>query len=290
MRELLDAFWRAVAYCLHPRVILLSLAPLVVAAGLVFALGYFFWEPAVDAVRGTLQSWALLQAFMQWLDVMGAERLHALLAPIIVVALTVPAVVVLSLLLVAVLMTPALTRMVVARRFPQLQRKNGAGLLASLGWSIGCTLLALVVLVLSIPLWLIPPLVLIIPPLIWGWLTAKVMSFDALAEFASRDERRAILRLHRWPLLAMGVLAGYLGAAPSLLWAFGAGALPLAPLLLPLSVWLYTLVFAFSSLWFAHFVLNALERHRRDEQTLIVDAPVLPPAAPSSPELLEPPP
>jgi hypothetical protein len=29
--QLLDAFWRAAAYCLHPRVILLSLAPLLLA-------------------------------------------------------------------------------------------------------------------------------------------------------------------------------------------------------------------------------------------------------------------
>ena len=34
MTALLDAFWRAAAYCLHPRVIMLSLAPLVLAGGL----------------------------------------------------------------------------------------------------------------------------------------------------------------------------------------------------------------------------------------------------------------
>jgi hypothetical protein len=27
-------------------------------------------------------------------------------------------------------------------------------------------------------------------------------------------------------------------------------------------VWLYTLVFAFAALWFAHYLLAALERHR----------------------------
>ena len=29
MKPLLDAFWRAAAYCLHPRVILLSILPLI---------------------------------------------------------------------------------------------------------------------------------------------------------------------------------------------------------------------------------------------------------------------
>ena len=58
MKNLIDAFWRAVAYCLHPRVIVLSLLPLVLMGGLAFGLGYFFWEPALDAVRaGAVGNW-----------------------------------------------------------------------------------------------------------------------------------------------------------------------------------------------------------------------------------------
>ena len=73
-----------------------------------------------------------------------------------------------------------------ARRFPQLQRKNGAACVARLVWSLGSTVLALLsALVISMPLWLVPPLILMLPPLIWGWLTYRVMAFDALAEHAS---------------------------------------------------------------------------------------------------------
>ena len=60
----------------------------------------------------------------------------------------------------------------------------------------------------------------------------------------------------------MGVLSGYLGAAPSLLWASGAMFIALAPLLVPVAIWIYTLVFAFASLWFAHFTLAALQKLR----------------------------
>ena len=63
-------------------------------------------------------------------------------------------------------------------------------------------------------------------------------------------------------VLVMGVLSGYLGAAPSLLWASGAMFIVAAPLLVPLAIWIYTLVFAFASLWFAHYLLAALERTR----------------------------
>ena len=258
MKPLLDAFWRAGAYCLHPKVIGLSLLPLVLSAAIAFALGWFYWEQAQSAVRGTLESWHLVNAALSWIETMLGASFRAMLAPLIVVVLAVPVVVVLSLLLVAWLMTPAIVRLVVARRFPALQRKQGAGLLLGIGWSLGCTAWALLLLAASLPLWLIPPVVLIVPPLIWGWLTYRVFSFDVLADHADRAERRQLMKRHRWPLLAAGVITGYLGAAPSLLWAFSAATLILAPVLVVVSIWLYTLVFAFSALWFAHFLLAAL--------------------------------
>jgi hypothetical protein len=285
MKDLADAFWRAAAYCLHPRVILLSIAPLVVAGTAVWALGWFFWEPAIDWVRATLDQWLLLSSFFKWLESMGAGGLRAVLAPLIVVALAVPVVVVVSLFLVAVLMTPAIVSLVAARRFPQLERRRGASTTQSIAWSLGCTVGALAVLAISVPLWLIPPLVLVLPPLIWGWLTWKVMAFDVLAEHASRDERRRLMREQRWPLLAMGVVTGYLGAAPSLVWALGAMALVLAPLLLVVSIWLYTLVFAFSSLWFAHFALAALQRLRAAAAAAPLVEPVPAPPAVLPPDL-----
>ena len=282
MRELIDAFWRAVAYCVHPRVIVWSLLPLVLAGGAVLGLGWLYWESTVAAVRATLEQWELLATFMRWLDSIGGAALHTLMAPMIVVALAVPLIVVVSLLLVATLMTPALVSLVAVRRFPQLERKNGAAWWQGLLWSLLCTLIALLALVLSIPLWFVPPLVLLLPPLIWGWLTYRVFAFDVLAVHASVAERRQILHEHRWQMLAMGVVSGYLGAAPSLVWAFGAATLIFAPLLAVVSVWLYTLTFAFAGCWFAHFALAELQRLRK------VPPPVLPPAPPL--ELLPTPP
>ena len=127
-----------------------------------------------------------------------------------------PAIVFLTLLLVAVTMTPQMVALVAQRRFVALERKRGGSLVASILWSLGSTLLALVVMVITMPLWLVPPLVLLLPPLIWGWLTYRVFAFDALAEHASAQERAGLIKTHRGPLLAMGVLTGFLGAAPSL--------------------------------------------------------------------------
>ena len=262
-RQLLDSFWRATAYCLHPKVVLLSFAPLAIVGGAAALLGYFFWEPAVTGVRASIEDYSLLAAMFSWLDAIGASGFRSVLAPLIVVALAVPAFVVTTLVVVALLMTPAIVRLVALRRFPLLERLHGGGWWQSLGWSLACMLGALAALVVSIPLWFVPPLVLVLPPLIWGWLTYRVLAFDALAAHASPAERALLLSAHRWPLFGMGIAAGALGAAPSLLWAAGAMTLVFAPFLILLSIWIYTLVFAFSSLWFAHYLLAALQRLRQ---------------------------
>jgi hypothetical protein len=204
----------------------------------------------------------------------------------------VPVIVVVSLLLVAALMTPALVSLVARRRFPTLERRHGASPVLGVARSLALGLVALVLLAASLPLWFVPPLALLLPPLIWGWLAYRVLAFDVLAAHASADERRALLAAHRWPLLGMGLVTGYLGAAPSLLWAMGALALIFAPLLVVLSIWLYTLVFAFSALWFAHYALAALQAGRAAQEpavdaaapvaqaagdaTPLADAPLLP--------------
>ena len=270
MKLLLDSFWRAAVYCLHPRVIALSVLPLVLMAGLALGLGYFFWEPAVDAVRAALESWGLLATLVGWLESIGLTSLKAVLAPMVVVFISTPVVVVLALLIVATLMTPSMLSLVTERRFALLEKKHGGSFFGSLFGALWATVAALVALLVSIPLWFVPPLVLILPPLIWGWLTYRVMSYDVLAEHASRDERRELIRRHRGSLLGMGVITGYLGAAPSLIWASGALAIVFAPVLVPVAVWIYTLVFAFSALWFAHFALAALQSLRSGRETVAI--------------------
>jgi hypothetical protein len=272
MTLLFDSFWRAAAYCMHPRVIAMSFLPLVIMVALSLGLGYFYWEVALDSVRALLESYDWVTRLWGWLEGMGAGNLKAVLAPLIVIFAVTPVIVLLSLLIVAMLMTPALVALVAERRFPQLERKKGGSLLVSIFWSLGSTLLAIVALLVSLPLWLVPPLILVLPPLIWGWLTYRVMAFDALADHASKVERIELFRRHRGQLLGIGILTGYLGAAPSIVWASGALFAAAFVVLVPLAIWIYTLVFAFSSLWFAHYALAALEKLRMESGSAV--APV----------------
>lgn len=290
MSLFLDSLWRAAAYCLHPRIIALSLLPLALMMVVALALGYFYWDASVQAVFLWLESSALFTTLGNWMEDLGVGGLRTVLAPLIVVVAVTPLVVFGVLLVVALVMMPAIVNLVAERRFPTLQRLKGASFVWGALWSLGSLLLAAVAMVVSIPLWLIPPLVLVLPPLIWGWLTYRVMAFDALADHASAQERAEVFRLHRGWMLGMGVVTGYLGAAPSVVWASGWFFAAAFFFLIPVAIWIYTLVFAFSSLWFAHYCLAALEKLRAVERVqgeVVADQQqvVAPVAAPSAPML-----
>lgn len=265
MSLLLDSFWRALAYCLHKRVIAWSLFPLLLMGLLSWALGYFFWADAVLKVQGLLDGVGWLHKVWVWFQANGVGYASEVVASILVVLGATPMLVVLVLLLVGLFMAPVLTGLVAQNRFPQLQKKHGGSVMASLIWSGGSTVIALLALIVTLPLWVFPPLMLVVTPLIWGWLTYRVMAFDALAEHASKEERRNLFVRHRMSLILMGVLCGYLGMAPGIVWVSGLVFLAAFWILIPIAIWIYALVFAFSALWFAHFCLGALVRLREQE-------------------------
>ena len=282
MKLLMSSFWRAAAYCLHPRVVRLSLVPVLLLMGTSAVLAHFFWQDAISAVAAFFESSVVISTVWAWLDAVGLGGAKSMLAPLLLIVVLTPVMVVVTLLLVSLLMTPALVNLVALRRFSGLARLQGASFLASAGWALGSSLLALGAMVVSIPMWIVPPLVLVLPPLIWGWLTGRVMAFDALAAHASANERRDLLQTHRKTLLAMGLVVGLLGAAPSLLWSVGLMAIAMAPLLVPLSIWIYTLIFVFSSLWFVHFCLEALQAMRDASASDVRSGSALDAQAPST--------
>ncbi len=281
MRLFLDSFWRALAYCLMPRVMLLSLLPLAMLLVLSVSWGYFYWAPTQDWVRDMLATWQVLQGMLDWLQANGAGELQAVMVPLVVIFAITPILVVISLLAVSLMMTPALVDLVVQRRFAHLALKHGGTAWTSLAWTVGSTLIALLAMLITLPLWAVPPLMFIIPPIIWGWLSYRVMVFDALVAHASREERLTIGREHRIGLLMIGVLTGYLGALPSVIWASGAVFAAAFLVLIPLAIWIYAVVFAFTSLWFTHYSLGALEALRAQTGTVVMGASVPVPAVAS---------
>jgi hypothetical protein len=69
----------------------------------------------------------------------------------------------------------------------------------------------------------------------------------------------------------MGVVAGMIGAVPTFFWATSVLALVLFPFVSFVALWIYSLIFIFSALWFSHFLLYALKQLRQKEHMNTID-------------------
>lgn len=284
MKLFFDSFWRAAMYCLHPRVLALSILPLLIIGALAFALNYFFGASVSAALAQWLETRMYYAEALTWLEGWwGGAR--TLLPQLLLLVALMPVVVVAALMMVAWTVSPAVLSLVSERRFVKLERKKGGGVFGSTWVSISSLLLAFVLLAITAPIWiLVLPLSVLIPPLIFGWLTYRVMGYDALSEHASKQERKELMAEHRPWLLMVGVICGYLGAIPGLVWASTALFMAFFVVLIPVAIWLYTMVFAFSSLWFAHYCLAALAAKRDADILPAEPKTAIPVAAPSRDE------
>jgi hypothetical protein len=277
LRDVLVAFGRAVLSQLHFKMLMLTVMP--------FVLSVIIWTAAL---------WFGLQPMMDWLQVwlgendgfrvagsvlgsFGLDAIKAVLVPLIAMWVLLPLMILTALIFVGTLAVPVIAKHVGRRDYPDLEQRKGGSLWGSLGVSLLAFLVFVVLWIVTLPLHLIPPLGFIVQPLLWGWLTYRVMAYDALADHASDMERTQIMRLHRWPMLLIGSIGGMLGAAPTLFWLGGALSFILLPLLAVVSIWLYVLVFVFTGLWFEHYCLEALARYRAGAgRPLVATAPALP--------------
>lgn len=262
MTPLLTSLYRALLSQLHPRMLLLTVLPFIVAIALWGIALYFGLQPMIDQLYAWFSDYNLFRSAGEMLESLGLGSVRAILVPLIAMWLLLPFMIVSALVLVGSLAMPAIARHVGLRHYPQLEPRHGGSFLGSVWVSLSSFVVFVIVWLITLPLNLVPLFALFVQPVLWGWLAYRVMSYDALADYADRDERRAIVQRERWPMLAIGIATGSLGAVPGLLWLGGVVSVILFPLLAAASVWLYLLVFVFSGLWFQHYCLGALQRLR----------------------------
>ena len=143
--------------------------PLLLMALLALVLQHFYWDSAVQGNGFIAGRFHLAGKHAVVVGVLGCCQCDGLAAPLMVVLLASPVLVVVSLLAVAFLMTPALVNMVAVRRFPSRAKAGRA--LCGISWSLASTVMALLRIVVFCAFVAGSPLVLVLPPLIWGWLT-----------------------------------------------------------------------------------------------------------------------
>ncbi|HEY4073806.1 MAG TPA: EI24 domain-containing protein [Herbaspirillum sp.] len=272
MRAVIVSFGRAMLSQLHIRMLLLTVLPFVLSLALWGVVLWLGLQPLIDSLQTYFtvnDMFGISGSILNWFS-MGA--LKAVLVPLIAMWALLPLMILTALVFVALIAVPAILKHVAGRHYPQLTHKFGGSWWGTLWTSLWCFLLFAAIWLLTLPLLLVPPLNFVVHPLLWGWLTYRVMAYDALSEHADSEERRAILRLHRWPLLAIGTVTGIAGTAPTLLWLGGVLSWFFFPVLAAISIWLYVLVFVFGGLWFQYYCLEALARYRAGQTDMTTEA------------------
>lgn len=213
MGEIGKSLLRAFFSLLHPRMLFVMLWPVAVALALWLGLALAFWSYA--------QSWLQLQfdqsAAIGWaITVWPLSLIAAHLAWILLALLFVPLVLITAVLIIGVFAMPAMVAFVAASSYAGLERRRGGSVSGGV-WNgvmalVWLTLLA----VLSLPLWLLPPLWPLLPIVLIGYLNQRVFRYDALAEHATSWEMQTLIRRHRRELFVLGVAVALVSLIPLL--------------------------------------------------------------------------
>ncbi|RZT04219.1 Etoposide-induced protein 2.4 (EI24) [Duganella sp. CF402] len=262
MVGVLRAWSRAFLSQWHGKMLLMSIAPFLLALGVWAVLLYLYLQPLVDQLHALFTEHNLFVTSTSWLRSVGLGTLTAVVTPLIAMLALLPLMILTALIFIGVVAMPVIGRHVGLRHYPQLEQRKGGSILGSIGVALGGMLIFMGLWILALPLYMFPPLAVAVQALLWGWLTTRVMVYDTLADYASAEERRQILRQHRWPLLVIGVISGAAGALPGAIWLGGVMAVVLFPFLAAASIWLYVLIFIFTGLWFAYYCMDALAQLR----------------------------
>ncbi|OJI05595.1 EI24 domain-containing protein [Polynucleobacter sp. MWH-Adler-W8] len=276
--QVFKSFGMALVGTMHPRMLWLSFRPFLIVSVLWGCLIWLTWTPALE----TLSIFLTTSVFTSWIQEglvwAGFENARAWIAPLFFVMLIIPLITISLLVFIAFSTVPSIVKIASRQsQFQDLECKKGGGFFGSLIYSLWSALICLALVMLTLPVWWVPPLVAVLPPLLWGWLTMRLMSYDVLAKHASSEERDLLLQKYRWPLLCMGIASGMLGAVPTFFWATSALALVLFPIVSFIALWIYSLIFVFAALWFSYFLLDALKQLREEEldQALTVQSRVV---------------
>jgi hypothetical protein len=262
MRPVLIAFGRALLSQLHFRMLMLTVMPFVLSVALWGILLWLGLQPMIDWLQAYFADNGGFRVAGDVLGWFGLGAIKTVLVPLIAMWVLLPLMILTALVFVGTMAMPAIVRHVGTRVYPELERRKGGSVWGGL-WVASSSFIVFAVLwLLTLPLSMFPPLTFVIQPALWGWLTYRVMAYDALAEHASALECKEILRRHRWPLFVIGAITGAMGAAPTLLWLGGALSVIFFPVLAAGAIWLYVLVFVFTGLWFQHYCLEALAGYR----------------------------
>lgn len=206
MGELLAAVVLASRDLLRPGIMVHAVWPPLAALIGWGAVAFQVWTPARLWVGQHLPDWNwLTQSFLG--DWLATAALMLFFAPFVYFT---------TLLLMATFALPRMLAIVAASDYADVARRGRDAVVGSLINTLGAGLLFVVGWIVTLPLLLIPGVILVLPIAWTAWLNQRTFRFDALAEHATPSERHLIVREARQGLYGGGVLSALLAHVPLL--------------------------------------------------------------------------
>jgi hypothetical protein len=206
MKELFAAFSRAARDLTKAGVLWHAIWPPLVAALLWALVGVAIWTDGLVAMGRIIPElpWSGWEWISRWAAVFLLLASFATLTYVT------------ALMLVAVVALPLLINRIAARDYPDLVRHGENVFWGSLGNTLGAGAVFVVGGLASLPLLLIPGVILILP-LAWAaWLNQRTFRFDALAEHATRSELKQLESEQRGNFLGAGIGTALMAHIPLL--------------------------------------------------------------------------
>ncbi len=213
MKKVIGALLKAFGSLLHPKMLWLTVWPMIVALALWVTLAVRYWGEAAKWIDVQLHLWP---AYEWAVSIWPLTLVAAWFGWLLLLCLFVPMVLITAVLIISIVAMPAIAAHVGQRDYPGLARLRGGTFAGSLWNAVVSLVLFALLLALTLPLWLVPPLWPVLPVVLFGYFNQRVFRYDALAEHASALEIAEIVRRHRGELFLLGAALALIGHVPLL--------------------------------------------------------------------------
>ena len=212
MGAALTALGRAFGDLAEPRVLALGLLPPLAALAVWAGLAWFFAEDWARVVA----DWIATTPWLAWLAKYGLSFVLIWGSGLAALALLLPVMLITAVVVTNIVAMPLIVPAVSRRHYPQLAQHKELTIAGSLWNAVAAIVLFALLWLLTLPLWFTGIGALVLPALISAGFNQRMFRYDALAEHASAQEYRDIVRSAGGRLYLLGLLLALLYYVPLL--------------------------------------------------------------------------
>ncbi len=195
----------------HPRMLWLMVWPMLVALTVWGVAAFVLWTRLALWMAALLQQWA--DPVLGWVP-FDLGTAATIIANVMLLLLFVPLVYFTAIFILGVFGMDKMVDHVAATSFPGLERRRGGSTAGAIWNGVLAVAGMALVFVVSLPLWLVPPLGPIVLLGILSWGNQRLLRYDALSQHADKTEMARIFRERRGALWILGILLALLAYVP----------------------------------------------------------------------------